>query len=603
MCGINCIIDTQGKADNGHITRMNLATLHRGPDHSAFTEINFRNDKIFVGANRLRINDPHPRSDQPFISSCGNHILAYNGELYNLQQLRRLLPREVQFNTSGDTEILLNLLMHFGTSCLPLINGMFAFIYVNKTSGKMLTARDSSGIKPLYYSRNSSCILFSSEINGILASGLIEKEFNPNAITSYLNFRYASPGTFYKNINPVPPGHYMEISGGSETTVPFYSELELQQEINPLHKIESLLYQAVEKQMDFPEVGLMHSGGVDSTLLLAIASEVYRKNITAFTITLSGKDLSQGTKDTYYSRMTTTKYNAEFVEVPVSSSSLAEFPEFACGMDQPIADPAAFLTEKLSRKIRQYGFKVAVSGAGADELFAGYNRHSAFNNYCRFRPILQLTSPILKNLPVQNRLLKKGLLGIADTPAQTWLNFISILNEKILPDMKFNAAKEPDSAFTHIFSIDDALNHDRKFYLTQDILAITDQMSMKHGLEVRVPYLDEYLVSYIKKFPASFLLKDGKKWILKNLLNKLGGRAVSARQKEGFGVPLHHWLRTQDGKHVLHTLENRKAPIFNYIYFESADHLVKNFLAGNAEDTHLIWGLATLSAWMEKEFA
>lgn len=598
MCGINCIIDLKGLADDSAIRLMNEATNHRGPDSSGIQIFFFNQTKFLIGSNRLRINDPLPRSDQPFISSCGNHILAFNGQIYNREELVKQLPDSVKLRTLGDTEVLLELLIYQGISCLKKINGMFAFVYVNKSSGKVIAARDQHGIKPLFHTENKPIIIFSSEIRGILSSGLIRQEFNEKALDSYLNFRYASPGTFYKNINQVPPGYFIEINNEGYRKESFVSDQTAFQRKISIKSVEEALTEAVNKEFSNQDIALMLSGGVDSSLLLALASQINNVNIKAFTISLSEKDLPFGTKDTVFAKLAAKKFGVEHVSVPVSKKSLDDFADLAAGMDQPIADPASFLTAILSKEIRNSGFKIAASGAGADELFAGYNRHTAYDSYIKRKRLLLLLKPFLKNLPIQGN-FKKGIEGIENCPHRTWLNFLSLQNKTNLLLPKFQTDFYQVSS---VANLKDALNHDKNCYLVNDVLAITDQMSMKYGLEVRVPFLDQELVELAKSASTKFLMKNGKKWILKEILNNHGGNIFSERSKEGFGVPLSYWLRQKEGKTILQWLENRKSPLYNYINFDLTDTIIKNHLSGKTDSGHFIWGLASLSVWMQDRF-
>lgn len=599
MCGINCIIDLKGLTDDSIIERMNAATSHRGPDSSG-TQIFFSLQKKFlIGSNRLRINDPLPRSDQPFISSCGNHVLAYNGEIYNKEELIKQLPDSVKLKTQGDTEILLELLIYQGTSCLQKINGMFALVYINKITGKVIAARDQHGIKPLYHTENKTLILFSSEIRGILSSGLIRQEFNEKALDSYLNLRYASPGTFYKNINPVPPGYFIEINNKVYRKESFVSDQIAFDKKISLKTVEEALTEAVTKEFSNQDIALMLSGGVDSTLLLALAAGISNVNIKAFTISLSEKDLPFGTKDTVFAKLAAKKFGVELVSIPVSINSFNDFADHAAGMDQPIADPASFLTAIMSKEIRNAGFKIAASGAGADELFAGYNRHSAYNSFIRNKSILLFLKPFLKKMPIRGG-FQKGIEGMDNSAHKTWLNFLSLQNKTnlLLPEFQFDNYHKGST----VANLKDALTHDKNCYLVNDVLAITDQMSMKYGLEVRVPFLDKELVELAKSASTKFLMKNGKKWILKEILNKHGGNSFSKRSKEGFGVPLNYWLRKKEGRCILQWLENRKNPLYNYINFDLTEAMIKTHVSGKVDYGHFIWGLASLSVWMQDRF-
>ena len=218
MCGINVILDFSGKAETNHLQKMMVATDHRGPDASNFLEREVGKAKLLMGANRLQIVDKLEASNQPLVSLDGRYALVFNGEIYNYEDIRNnLLNKGVQFITRSDTEVLLFHLIKKGTDGLKDLNGMFAFVFANLESGELIVARDSMGIKPLFVHRSKKKIIVSSEIYGILASGLVDKQLNEKVIPHYLAYKYAlRPSTFYKGIEEMKPGTVWEVASTGE---------------------------------------------------------------------------------------------------------------------------------------------------------------------------------------------------------------------------------------------------------------------------------------------------------------------------------------------------------------------------------------------------
>ena len=202
MCGINVIVSRAQQLTMSNLQQMQISLKHRGPDHSGVVEHNWGDTTLFIGSNRLQVIDQNPASDQPFLSRDGRYVLAYNGEIYNYQDLKnKLLAQGVKFDTSSDTEVLLHWLIMYGEDGVGALNGMFAFIFVDLEEQKLMVSRDRQGIKPLFYHKVDNLLIISSEIKGILASGVVKKELNESVIPHYLSFKYAPrPATFYKNI-------------------------------------------------------------------------------------------------------------------------------------------------------------------------------------------------------------------------------------------------------------------------------------------------------------------------------------------------------------------------------------------------------------------
>lgn len=612
MCGINLIIDKKGKLDESVIQKMNNCLQHRGPEASGYIKGNINNQSFYLGNTRLKIFDPLAHSDQPFKSSDQKYFLSFNGAILNYKELKETFAKEYEFHTTSDTEVLFSLLQIKGRNGIAEAEGMFAFIFCDLNSNSIHIARDRKGIKPLYYYEDESYFIASSEIRAIIGTGLVPKELNEQQVLYYLTYKYPkSPETFYKNIFELAPGTVLEYFN-ERISITSYLPIEEQYYQNLsdrelVSKTKSLLVEATRKHLlaDVP-VGILLSGGVDSTLLLAISNEIGIKNIPTFSIINSTEDSSFGTKDNIYSRRAAIAFKSSHNEIEISEKILERFQEMIDTLDQPIADSAALLTYVLSENITSNKIKVVLSGAGADEYFGGYSRHLAFYRYIKY---FKNNLPLQKSLKYVGRILpdgfnhplrksfrhlKKFSTSINQHPHQTFDNFSSLNFNLKTNDDQIDNVKEGDF-------LNYALTKDRDEYLISDILAITDKMSMKHGLEVRVPYLDTSLINFVKSIKPEILFKNGSKWILKSILDQYGYTVFSKRKKEGFGLPFGKWIKNKNYSFI-ENLKDRTNPIYNYISFKEVE-LILNLHMKNKEDyTSELWALVVLSEWLKKNF-
>ncbi len=602
MCGINLIL-SQHEIPEQAIASMNNALRHRGPD--AMGVKTFLKGRGMMGHTRLRIVGLSAEADQPFLGEDGEDALVFNGEIYNYQALRKELEdRGERFRTNSDTEVLFKLLVREGAQAIDRLEGMFAFAFWD---GKdVLLARDSSGMKPLYYFDDGQTLVVSSELRGIFASGLVSKKLNEAQLGNYLHYKHVKkPNTFFKDVWELPEGTFLK-RGRELTTASIPQKWDVNpSRVNTSASLEELLISSVERHLlaDVP-VGLFLSGGVDSTLLLAITRELGYNQMEAFAVANTAEESSFGTLDFHYADRASKQYGVKLNPLEVDVDILDRFDELVDGIDQPVADGASLLTFLLSEKAGQ-GFKAVLSGAGADELFGGYNRHQAFAFYqkhflhhpFKISAFKQCTKWLPDGLAhpfrKQFRLLKKLGRDLAVSEQQTWGNFVG-LDTDLLLDKSDLHWELPSKT---------GLEYDQSEYLISDILAITDKLSMQHGLEVRLPFLDRDLVKFAKGLSWGELMRNGPKWLLKEMLNQRGGMAYSNRKKEGFGMPLGQWLRIKKGKLLLERLLAPQSLLFNYVNLEAVMELKAKHLKGFRDFSQELWALMVLSAWLEKEFS
>ena len=619
MCGINLIIDKKGSLPEAAIRRMTAATHHRGPDATAYHQCPAGKAQIYFGHNRLKIIDSSDEANQPFFSADGRYVLLYNGEIYNYQDLKKSLQaRGFYFKTQSDTEVVLQVLIRDGQSGLAQLNGMFALAFYDTWEQRLLLARDRFGIKPLFYTETEDYFVVSSEIKSLLASGVVPKVLNQEQVYHYLKFKHvAKPQTFYRQILELPEGTACCWEKGKTSLRSYLENISASNTRTDaplvIPHVENLLIESVQKHLiaDVP-VGLFLSGGIDSTLLLALLQKAGHQHFPAFSVTHPATAGSFGTADTHFAALAARQYRAEHTCFEINESILAGTDAWVQALDQPIADSAGLLTSYLAQKVKPY-IKVALSGAGADELFGGYNRHRAFYLYHKRQHLAaawRLLMPPLKFLlptgfdhPLRKKflLMRKLAATIKKSPSETFLNFTAM--DQALAELwqleKTSAVFPPDA---HPDWLRWMLQHDQQHYLIADILAVTDQAGMQHSLEIRTPYLENTLVTYLSGLNSQEIFRGGQKWILKKVLAAQNGQAFLHRSKEGFGMPLGNWLRNPPSNFLFTELLNSRHQVYEFLNFTQTQKLLQKHRRQRQDYSTEIWALIVLAKWLEHNF-
>ncbi len=610
MCGINLIIDKTKRLQTSVIEKMAETTRYRGPDEMRLQVIQTQHANYLMAVNRLMITDQTDSASQPMISADKKYALLFNGEIYNYAILKNeLLDRGISFNTFSDTEVLFKWLIIHGKDGIDVLEGMFAFVFIVFEKDEVVAARDRFGIKPLHYFMDEKYAIFSSEIKPLVNSGLVEKKLDGPQIRHYLAWKYVqSPGTFYENIFTLEHGKAITLSHEKKAIFSYGKKAENEEckGASDPDKAEALLTESLLRQIDAKvPLGLLLSGGVDSTLLLALA---HKEGFTlpTFSIINSAKDAGYGTEDYKFSRLAASAYRSDHHEMEVDISVLDGFFEHIKFMDQPIGDSAWLLTSVISENASK-SMKILLSGAGADELFAGYNRHWAFYQYLKHRKLFDTLHPFVKTFtkalpsslppPLANRirLMKKWANSHDRDPWRTWINYLTF-NEL---NIELNSGGK-NGGISDWFTI--ALNHDRDNYLVNDVLALSDRASMRHGIELRVPYLDDNLRQYLMSFDQIRLIERGRKWLLKEILKKYGGKKFVDRRKEGFGLPLGRWLFDKRAENLWGPLNSRESIIYEFIEKPWLDRLTDQHKRRREDHGPLLWSVIVLAHWLEQNF-
>ncbi len=631
MCGLTGLyaFNEAGRFNLINLQQTIDMVAHRGPDAQG----SFFDERVGLGHRRLAVIDTSERANQPIYDREKRYVLIYNGEIYNYRELRKMLERKYnnRFQTQSDTEVLLYAYIHLKEKCLEIVNGFFAFAIYDTKEQELFIARDRFGIKPLYYYRDEDKFLFASEMRSIIGFG-IEKSISYNSLILYLQLNYIpAPYAILKNVYKLMPGHYIRIKGGNVELKNYYKLPDsgitsYESKPDARKEIKQLLEDSVQKRLvsDVP-LGVFLSGGVDSSLITAIASR-FKEDLNTFSIGYTSDAYFDETK---YARMVSDHFGTNHHVFKLSRNDLYEHVgDILEHLDEPFADSSAIPVYILSKYTKKY-VTVALSGDGADEVFSGYNKHLAF---------LRSRHNSLKNILIKNLRLVWSLLPqsrnnkLFDTFRQLnrysnglnkngsdrywlWATFMNITNaQKLISSDNFRYIdldklyfyqREITSGIPDQFSMNDILSADMQLVLPNDMLYKVDLMSMASGLEVRVPFLDHRLVEKALRLPESYLINNQKqKILLRELLSEYIPGKLAQRPKHGFEVPLLKWFRNELKGTIKEDLLNPAYILEQKIFDPKKIHqLTSKLFSSNPGDTHAhIWALIVFQYWWNKYF-
>jgi asparagine synthase (glutamine-hydrolysing) len=526
MCGINGF----SWEDKNLIKQMNKIISYRGPDDKG----TYTDKHVSLGHNRLSIIDLSKAGKQPMTNEDGSIFIVFNGEIYNFKEIKqKLIKKGHKFNSNTDTEVIIHAYEEFGEECLKLFNGMFAFAIWDTNNKKLFLARDRLGIKPLYYylDQKNEKLIFSSEIKGILQHE-IKKKINIQSFNSFLTYRFiTSDETMIQNIKKLKPGHYLTYQN-KKIHMNKYWNLKWNT-INKskdyfVKKIDQLLNESVDKRLlsDVP-LGIFLSGGLDSSLITSINSKLRNDTIKTFSIGFNHKS-----DELKYASKVANLLNTNHKELILDYNQITkEIPNIVWYMDEPHSDPSVIPLYFLS-KFAKKDITVVNTGEGADELFSGYYHYYIGSNLFNTIPNLikkkvynYYYSPFKKNQ-------RKQLLNNSD-------NTNNNINSSIKED---NTLKRYLNKKHHI--LNNVLHFDIKKELPNWQLTRVDRLTMAHGMEARVPFLDHNLVELSSSIPTNLKQKGFcGKYILKKVAKKYLPKEIIYRKKQGFTTPLHLWFK------------------------------------------------------------
>ena len=643
MCGIAGIHGLEGLSDpEGLVRRMTDAIAHRGPDAEGVLRLG----NNVLGHRRLSIIDLSPESNQPFTSNDGRYTISYNGEIYNYRELKRELENdvsgspllviasgakrgrgaggEVVFRTGSDTEVLLAAYARWGSQCLHRLHGMFVLAIHDNATDELFIARDRMGIKPLYWSRVGERILFASEVRALLASGLVPRELDRDALIDHLRYQTVhEPATLLKHVRMLEAGHSMRITKGEVSIERWYDLVGAAKAaarelpINEVHReVRERLSRAVEKRLvsDVP-FGAFLSGGIDSSAVVGLMAQASTAPVHTFSVVFNEPEFSEEK----YARIVADKFRTEHTAIRLKPEDMLRMlPDALAAMDHPSADgPNTYVVSKVTKEA---GITMALSGLGGDEVFAGYPvfarsialwqkrwitsvprslRSAAASMISAIRPSIQSEKlgellrlddlTVASTFPVSRlvftdrelALMVSGDLASPNRVAEIMRSRLKVDGGESLPLLSQVSVGELST------------------YLRNVLLRDTDQMSMAHALEVRVPFLDHDLVEFVLGVSDGMKYPHTPKKLLVDALGDLLPREIVDRPKMGFTLPWELWMRNE----LRGFCEERIARLDQRPYFRQGaiNAAWQRFLVRDPRiNWSRVWSLVVLEDWLER---
>lgn len=620
MCGVAGLLYLDGRpAESVLLRRMGEAIAHRGPDGEGV----YTDGTMGLAHRRLAILDLSPAGHQPMQTRDGRYVLSYNGEIYNFQELKsELQSLGHQFNSRTDSEVVLQGFQRWGLKLLPRLNGMFAFAIWDRTDRRLTLARDRYGIKPLYYWRSESTLLFASEVKAMMAHPSFKSEMDPRGLMEYMTFQnYLGDRNLFKDVRLLQPGCSLTIEPGGQFIVEPYWDFDFREPEVALpaaeyeEELDRLFQQAVNRQLmsDVP-VGSYLSGGMDSGSISAIASRQI-KDLQTYTIgfdmnSASGLELGMDERSTaeYMSYM----FKTEHYEMVLKSGDMERcIEQLVWHIEEPRVGQSYpnYYAAKLASK---FG-KVVLSGSGGDELFGGYPWR-----YYRAVVNNDFEHYIDKYYAFWQRLIPNSAIQKIFRPI--WPQVDKVWTRDMFRDVFSHHADrltKPEDYINH------SLYFEAKTFL-HGLLVVEDKLSMAHSLENRVPFLDNDLVDFAQRLPVGLKLgnlgevvhinenepgpktrkffdqtNDGK-LILRKVMQRYIPDVITKAPKRGFSAPDASWFRGESIEYVRDVLFNPRALIYDYLDRKETQALVNEHLEGYQNRRLLIWSLLSLEVWLKK---
>lgn len=620
MCGVAGFLGLRSEpASPVLLKRMTDAIAHRGPDG----EGHWVEGSVAIGHRRLAIIDPSPGGHQPMTTPDGRYVLSYNGEVYNFKELRVLLEAQgARFRSDTDSEVVLYALATWGTEALSRFNGMFAFAFWDAREKSLLLARDRYGIKPMYYAKQGSKFWFASEHKAIVADPQFTREVNLPALLEYMTFQNIfTDQTLLKDVHILPAGHWMSVSletGACRKQQ--YWDFSFSEPLKPAkteeyeEELDRLFQQAVRRQLvSDVEIGAYLSGGVDSGSITAVASKEF-DNFKSFTV---GFDLSSasgielGFDERVKAEAMSAAFKTEHYEMVLKAGDMERcLPDLVWALEEPRVGQSYpnFYAAKLASKF----VKVVLSGAGGDELFGGYPWR-----YYRSASSKNFDEYIDSYYAYWQRLVSNSELRELFSPV--WSEVEQVWTKDIFRDVfpkRANELTRPEDYVNH------SLYFESKTFL-HGLLVVEDKLSMAHGLETRLPFLDNDLVDFASTVPVALKVRDFRRAISvdendvvgkamrdfhkshegKHLLRKVMSRhvppTVAQRKKQGFSSPDASWFRGESIDFVARAFAADSSEVTKILNGHVLGDLLGSHMTGTRNRRLLVWSLINIEYWMK----
>lgn len=621
MCGIAGIFHYESvkPVDPNRIERMAEALASRGPDGAGV----WTAPGVGLGHRRLSIIDL-AGSPQPMHSTDGRAVIVFNGEIYNYRRLRHELEQGgTQFRTDGDTETILAAWQRWGPRCLDKLDGMFAFALYDLEKRQLFLARDRLGVKPLYVARLSGgALAFASELKGLLANPLMRRTIDPLAIEDYMTWGYVPDHrSILKDVEKLPAGHYLLLEHGREPGLPVkwwdlsFEQRERGSTEDLSAQLLHLMREAVSSRMvaDVP-LGAFLSGGVDSSSVVALMSEVSAKPVTSCSIGFDVADVDE----TSHARKMAELFGTEHHERIVSADQFGEIDRLVRIFDEPFADASALPTLRVCELAREH-VTVALSGDGADEAFAGYRRQLFQAREEQARAILPraLREPVFGMLgklwpkadwaprPLRAKTTFLALAANGETGYARALSILApeqrqdIFGEVLLRERGEYRAEHPFEELMRKAparsGLDRAQYADLKFWLPGDVLTKTDRTSMAVSLEAREPLLDHRLLEFAARLPERLRIRGTTgKWLMKHTMERYLPEDILYRPKQGFVTPLAQWFRGPLASEARAVASSELLTGSGWFDRKALSRLAENHFAGRSDNARTLWQLLML---------
>ncbi|MEI6949495.1 asparagine synthase (glutamine-hydrolyzing) [Paraflavisolibacter sp. H34] len=634
MCGISggFAFNAKGSGFLEKVPAANAALVKRGPDGGDV----FLSGNVALGHRRLSIIDVSCAGSQPMTTPDGRYTIAFNGEIFNYQQLRQqyLSPEaQQQLRSQSDTEVFLALYAQLKEKAFELLQGFFAAALYDNQTGELVLVRDRYGKKPLLFYLDEEKLLFASEMKALFENG-IPKEINWNLLPVYFQLNYIpQPYSLVKNVQKLKPGHFLVVRPGQQVFSRPYYELNLKpQEYGRLtyetaqKKLVDLMDESVQSRMiaDVP-LGSFLSGGIDSSVVVALAAR-HTNKLNTFSI---GYKDNPYFDETHYAKLVAKKYKTEHTVFSLGNDDFLEHVQSVLDyIDEPFADSSAIPVYILSHHTRKH-VTVALSGDGGDEVFAGYNKHAAewrMRQGGALNTLVKKAAPVLELLPKSRnnkltnkfRQLHRYAIGARLTPAERywrWAAFqsrnesLSLLHDRVKQQINTARLDEIRNEFAGPIKgadFNEVLLADMNLVLQGDMLVKVDLMSMANSLEIRSPFLDTSVVEFAFGLPTHFKIDASmKKKLVQDAFRPFLPEEIYNRPKQGFEIPLLGWFRKELWPLIDNDLLSdafvEQQGIFS---LEATRSLKKQLLSNNPGDSHaIIWALIVFQNWWKRYMA
>ena len=619
MCGICGVVHLDSTPVEEEIVRRMAATLaHRGPDGQRVVV----DGPCGLGHTRLAVIDLSPDAAQPMPNEDGSLHIVFNGEIYNYRTLReQVTARGHRLSSHSDTEVILHLYEDFGPTCVDHLRGMFAFALWDGPRQRLILARDRVGKKPLYYYCDSHRFVFGSEIKALLAHPQVPHRLNTAALPYYLVHGYVpAPETMFAGIKQLPPGHVLIVENGSVHATPYWhwplGETGELGEEEWVERVLGGLRDAVRARLvsDVP-LGAFLSGGLDSSLIVALMSQLLDEPVKTFAIGFSGEP---SFNELDYARQVAHRFATDHHEFVVQPDAVDLLPALVRHYDEPFADSSAIPTYLVAQLTRQH-VTVALTGDGGDELFAGYERFAAARLAASYRRLpgflRRAVGGVVRHLPESTAYRgfarrARRFVDAADLPlAECYLSWVGLFSRDMCHELLSSGGDSPADGVLADYQahfeqatgyglVDQLLYVNAITYLPGDLLVKTDRMTMAHGLEARCPFLDQELISLVAGIPSALKLRGmTNKYILKQAAERLLPREIVHRPKHGFGVPVGRWFRQELCDYVRDVLLGPHARQRGYFDPAAVERLIDQHQRGQRDWGHQLWTLLTFEVW------